>query len=74
MIVIDYDSNPKFSIFYLSALLYKYIVESCDDFIEVKKYFKNQIFNNDLMFYYSMDWLYLIGRIKSIEKGKIICV
>lgn len=74
MIVIDYDLNPKFSIFYLSALLYKYIVESCDDFIEVKKYFKNQIFNNDLMFYYSMDWLYLIGRIKSIEKGKIICV
>lgn len=74
MIVIDYDSSPEKSIFYLSAKLYKFINESSNDFEEVRKYFKNNLINNDLMFYYSMDWLFLIGKIQNIEKGKIICV
>ena len=74
MIVIDYDSKPNKTIFYLSALLYKYIKTTCRDFEEARKHFKSKILDSDMMFYYSMDWLYLIGKIKEIKEGVIICV
>lgn len=73
MIIINYDSTPNKSIYYMSALLYKYIRKTCDDFEEVYKFFINNINKNDLMFYYSLDWLFLIGKIKGIVSGKIIC-
>ena len=73
MTVIDYDSKPNKTIFYLSALLYKYIKTTCKDFEEARKYFKSKFLDSDMMFYYSMNWLYLIGKIKEIKEGVIIC-
>ncbi len=73
MIVIDYDEKPKNTIYYLSALLYRYIKRTCRDFEEARKYFKNYILDSDMMFYYSMDWLHLIGKVKEIKGGVIIC-
>lgn len=73
MIVIDFDSEPGKSIYYTSALLFEYLNSKCLDFEEVYKYFKRNIMDSDLMFYYSMDWLFLIGKIKGIQEGKIIC-
>ncbi len=73
MMVIDYDERPKNTIYYFSALLYKYIKHTCRDFEEARKYFKNNILDSDMMFYYSMDWLHLIGKVKEINGGIIIC-
>ncbi len=73
MIVINYDLSPQKSIFYVSALLYDYIVNRCRDFEETRKYYLTNIDKNELIFYYSMDWLFLTGKIKMIEEGKIIC-
>lgn len=73
MIVIDYNEKPKNTIYYLSALLYRYIKHTCRDFEEARKYFKNNILDSDMMFYYSMDWLHLIGKVKEINGGIIIC-
>ena len=74
MLVINYDDAPNKSIFYLSAMLYEYIINTSNDYQTVKKCFNASILKNDLLFYYSMDWLFLIGKIKSIDEGKIICV
>ncbi len=73
MIVIDYDQKPKNTIYYLSALLYRYIKFTCNDFEEARKYFKNNILDSDMMFYYSIDWLHLIGKVKEIKEGVILC-
>ena len=73
MIVIDYDEKPRDTIFYLSALLYRYIKFTCEDFEEARNFFRNNILDSDMMFYYSIDWLYLIGKVKEIRKGVIIC-
>ena len=73
MMVIDYDERPKNTIYYISALLYRYIKHTCRDFEEARKYFKNNILDSDMMFYYSMDWLHLIGIVKEIRGGIIIC-
>ena len=73
MIVIYYDEKPRDTIFYLSALLYRYIKFTCEDFEEARKFFRNNILDSDMMFYYSIDWLYLIGKVKEIRKGVIIC-
>lgn len=72
MIVIDYDEKPQNTIFYLSALLYKYLKFSCNDFEEARKYFKNNLLDSDMMFYYSMDWLHILGKVKEIRKGVVI--
>ena len=74
MIVINYDSTPDKSIFYTSALLFNYISNVCSDFEETRRYFLNRIVNNELLFYYSMDWLFLVGKVVEIKDGKIICV
>lgn len=73
MIVIDYDQKPKNTIYYLGALLYRYIKFTCSDFEEARKYFKNNILDSDAMFYYSIDWLHLIGKVKEIKESVIVC-
>ncbi len=73
MIIVNYDENPKNSIFYISALLYNYLINTCSEFESAYRYFINNILRNDLMFYYSLDWLFLLNKIKRIEKGLIIC-
>lgn len=74
MIVINYDLNPKKSILYISAILYDFLKNKCKDFEESRKFFITNIDNNELLFYYSMDWLFLTGKIISIEEGKVKCV
>lgn len=73
MIVINYDSTPDKAIFYTSAVLFNFISKVCCDFEEARRYFLNEIVNNELLFYYSMDWLFLVGKIAEIKEGKILC-
>lgn len=73
MIIIDYDSNPKNSIFYTSAALYNYLKTTSNKINLAKQYFLNVINRNYLLFQYSIDWLYLIGKIKEVKDGNIIC-
>ena len=71
MIVIDYDNKPQTSIYYISALIYKYLTTVSNSFDDVKEYYKDHINKNELLFYYSLDWLFLIGKVEGISEGKI---
>ena len=71
MIVIDFDNKPQNSIYYISSLIYKFLINTSNDFDSVKSYYKSHINKNELLFYYSLDWLFLIGKIKSISGGKL---
>ena len=73
MIVIDYDSNPNNSIFYVAALVHKYATTISNDFEVVRNYCIKVVNKNELLFYYSLDWLFLLGKVKAIEGGKIVC-
>lgn len=74
MIVINYDSNPMNSIYLTSALLYNYMINVSNNYNDVREYFKSNILDNDTVFFYSLDWLYLMGKVKKIKEGLIICV
>jgi len=74
MVVINYDSNPKNSIYLSSALLYDFIVNKSNNYNESREYFKQNINQNDAMFFYSLDWLFLMGKVKSVKDGVIECV
>lgn len=70
--IIDYDGKPQDSIFYTSALLYGHLKSAGFDYDEVYDYFLNEVSDNSLLFYYSLDWLYLLGKIR-MEGGKVVC-
>lgn len=73
MIVINYDTNPKNSIYLCSALLYDFIINKSNNYNEAREYFKENINHNDTLFFYSLDWLFLMEKIINIKDGFIVC-
>lgn len=71
--IINFYDRPTSSIFYTAAKLYKHIKITGFDFDESYSYFISQVNDNPTLFYYSLDWLFLLGRIKKNEKGDFIC-
>lgn len=71
--IINFYDRPTSSIFYTAAKLYKHIKITGFDFDEAYSYFISQVNDNPTLFYYSLDWLFLLGRIKKNEKGDFIC-
>lgn len=69
--VVDYDSSPEDSILYTAALLYSHILESDIDRDDCLDYFLGHINKNIQLFYLSLDWLYLMGKISVSEEGII---
>lgn len=70
--IIDYDGKPQNSVFYTAALLYKHIRDNGFKFDEACDFFINSVNENPMLFYYSLDWLYMIGKIK-LDGGMLIC-
>lgn len=70
--IIDYDGRPQESIFYDAALLYYRLKEGGDSLEEAHAYFEKNISSNALLFYYSLDWLFLLGKIKTEESGEVV--
>lgn len=70
--IIDYDGKPQNSVFYTAALLYKHIRDNGFKFDEAYDFFINSVNKNPMLFYYSLDWLYMIGKIK-LDGGMLIC-
>lgn len=71
--IIDYDNKPNSSIFYTAALLYKHIFSFGFDVDKTFEYFCNNISQNTLLYYYSLDWLYLAGKIDMKNGALSIC-
>lgn len=71
--LINYDSNPIDSIYYLASVLFKHIKLYNFNLEECYSFFLECINKNVLLFYYSLDFLYLIGAIKINEKGDVVC-
>ncbi len=71
--IIDYDSKPKNSIFYTAAVLYKQILSFGFDAEKTFDYFCKNVSQNALLYYYSLDWLYLAGKIDIKNGGLVIC-
>lgn len=70
--IINYDSNPNNSIYYMAAILYKYIIDISNDFENVYSFFVKNINKNQLVFFLSLDFLFLINKINIIKEGKIL--
>lgn len=51
--IINYDSNPNNSIYYVAAILYKYIIDISNDFENVYSFFVKNINKNQLVFFLS---------------------
>lgn len=71
--IIDYYGSPSESIFYTAARLYKHLKITGCGFDEAYDFFIATIDNNPTLFYYSLDWLYLLGRIHRDGKGGFVC-
>ena len=71
--IINFYDRPTSSIFYTAATLYKHIKINGFDFDEAYSYFLEHINENPTLFYYSVDWLFLLGRIKDDGNGGFIC-
>lgn len=67
--IIDFDSSPDNSIYYTSARLFFHMKQSGCDFDENFHYFETEINKNQLLFFYSLDWLALMKKIR-ISKGE----
>lgn len=68
--IVDYDSKPANSIFYTAALLYKHILSFGFDVEKTFDYFCRNINQNTLLYYYSLDWLFLAGKI-DLKNGEL---
>lgn len=72
--LINYDNRPRDSLLYTSAALAKYIKLHGFDFDDCYNHFLEMINPNPLLFYYSLDLLYLLGIVSINEKGETSCV
>ncbi len=70
--IINYDSNPKNSVFYTASCLYSFITNQSNDFDAAYNYFVTNVNKNQSLFYYSLDYLFLLNKINKIEEGRII--
>ena len=71
--IIDYDGKPQDSILYVSALLYKHLRMHGYNSEKTYDYFVENINPNPLLFYFSMDWLYLAGKIDNKDGNIVLC-
>lgn len=71
--IINFYDRPTSSIFYTAARLYKHIKISGFGFDETYSYFVCHINENPTLFYYSLDWLFLLGKIRKDGKGGFVC-
>lgn len=73
MILINYDLSPDYSLAYTSAKLFSFLYGKRVQFEDAKNFFLMDVINKSSLFYYSLDFLYLIGKVKEIKDGVIIC-
>lgn len=72
--LINYDNKPIDSIYYLASVLFKHIRLHGFDPEECYLFFMEYVNKNSLLYYYSLDFLYLIGAINMDERGEVLCV
>ena len=71
--LIDYDSHPKKSLLYNASMILNFLMKrKTVDLDEMNDFCKKNEIEYPQMIY-SLDWLYLIGRINDIDgQGRII--
>jgi hypothetical protein len=74
--IINIDREPKYSLYYIGAIILKILKKhKCVSIEELYNYVKNEIDKNlhiDFI-YYSLDWLYILSLIKLDENRVILC-
>lgn len=73
MLLINYDLSPSYSLAYTSASLYSFLKNKNTSLEKAKDYFITHIIDKSSLFYFSLDFLFLIGKVKEINNGVIIC-
>lgn len=71
--LINYDNKPSDSVYYLASVIFKHIKLYGFDPDECYSFFLEHANRNALLYYYSLDFLYLIGAVRIDEKGDLLC-
>lgn len=71
--IIDFDSAPNRSIYYTSARLYSHMKKHGCDSLENLHFFETEISDNQLLYFYSLDWLLLMNTIRKTKGGYELC-
>lgn len=70
--ILPVDVLPKYSLYYIGGLILKEM--SAKEKYEVSKLFDKMKVNHDIsykLFILSIDWLFVIGAVKSVQEGEI---